>query len=93
MTLSKFDNKVLKAQNNSFKNTKATLGRKNVWSEEKMVSCDVICGADVKKVEWAFPHSHCVYAMSEQFFTKAVPSDQPNWFFVLSHIKIYIHKM
>ena len=50
MTLSKFDNKVLKAQNNTFKNTKATLKRKKVWSDEIMVSCDVICAADEKMV-------------------------------------------
>ena len=32
------------------KYTKATTGRKKVWSEEIFVNCDVIYGADVKMV-------------------------------------------
>ena len=32
-------------------------GRKKVWSEEIMASCDVICGADEKMVWCAFPYS------------------------------------
>ena len=49
-------------------------------SEVLMVSelSDVICGADEKMVGCTFPFSYCVYDMSDQFFTKAIPSDQPN---------------
>ena len=46
---------MFKGVNNTFENTEATLGRKKVWSEEIMVSCDVICGANEKMVWCALP--------------------------------------
>ena len=67
--------------------------RKKALSEEIMVSCDVICGKDEKMVWRALPHSYCVYAMCEQFFTIGVPSDKPNYTFFdnyLSRGKIFL---
>ena len=54
MTLPKFENSVIGLKNIHLKTQKQRPDKKEVWSEEIMVNCDDICGADEKLVWCAF---------------------------------------
>ena len=57
MILPKFEKSVIGQKNIHLKTQKQRPNEKSVWSQEIMVNCDVICGANEKMVWCAFPRS------------------------------------